>query len=63
VTRVVFSVDGLPQLTLTQAPYAYDWDASSYAPGPHQLTVQATGLAGDVTTQTLTVTVAAPTAQ
>jgi N-acetyl-anhydromuramyl-L-alanine amidase AmpD len=63
VTGVVFSVDGLPQLTLAQAPHAYDWDPSSYAPGTHQLTVQATGLAGDVTTQTLTVTVAAPSAR
>ncbi|HEY2373157.1 MAG TPA: N-acetylmuramoyl-L-alanine amidase [Gaiellaceae bacterium] len=63
VTSVVFSVDGLPQLTLAMAPYAYDWDASSYTPGEHQLTVQATGLAGDVTTQMLTVTVAAPSAQ
>jgi N-acetyl-anhydromuramyl-L-alanine amidase AmpD len=63
VTSVVFSVDGLPQLTLAKAPYAYDWDPASYAPGAHQLTVQATGLAGDVTTQTLTVTVAAPSAR
>jgi N-acetyl-anhydromuramyl-L-alanine amidase AmpD len=63
VTGVVFSVDGLPQLTLAKAPYAYDWDASSYAPGTHQLTAEATGLAGDVTSQTLTVTVAAPSAQ
>ena len=62
VTSVVFSVDGLPQLTLAKGPYAFDWDTSSYAPGTHQLTVEATGLAGDVTTQTLTVTVAAPSA-
>ena len=63
VTSVVFSVDGLPQLMLATAPYAYDWDASSYTPGAHQLMVQATGLAGDVATQTFTVTVAPPTAQ
>ena len=63
VTSVVFAVDGLPQLTLANGPYAYDWDAASYAAGTHQLTVQATGLAGDVTTQTLTVTVAAPSAR
>jgi N-acetyl-anhydromuramyl-L-alanine amidase AmpD len=63
VTSVVFSIDGLPQLTLDRGPYAYDWDAASYAPGTHQLTVQATGLAGDVTTQTLTVTLAAPSAR
>ena len=37
--------------------------ASSYMPGTHQLTVQATGLAGDVTTQTLSVTVEAPSAR
>jgi hypothetical protein len=63
VTSVVFSIDGLPQLTLARGPYAYDWDAASYASGTHQLTVQATGLAGDVTTQTLTVTLAAPSAR
>ncbi|HEX3224994.1 MAG TPA: N-acetylmuramoyl-L-alanine amidase [Gaiellaceae bacterium] len=63
VTSVVFSIDGLPQLTLDRGPYAYDWDAASYASGTHQLTVQATGLAGDVTTQTLTVTLAAPSAR
>jgi N-acetyl-anhydromuramyl-L-alanine amidase AmpD len=63
VTRVAFAVDGLPQATLTTAPYAYDWDTTSYAPGTHQLTVQAMGLAGDIATQTLTVTVAAPSAQ
>jgi N-acetyl-anhydromuramyl-L-alanine amidase AmpD len=63
VTRVEFAVDGLPQVTLTRAPYAYDWDPSSYAPGAHQLTVQATGLAGDVASQTFTVTVAAPSAR
>lgn len=63
VTSVVFSIDGLPQLTLVNAPWTYDWDASSYSPGTHELTVQATGLAGDVTTQTLTVTVAAPSAR
>jgi N-acetyl-anhydromuramyl-L-alanine amidase AmpD len=63
VTRVEFAVDGLPQVTLATAPYAYDWDPSSYAPGTHQLTVQATGLAGDVVMQTFTVTVAAPGAR
>lgn len=43
--------------------YAHDWNAASYAPGTHQPTVQATGLAGDVSTKTLTVTVAAPSAR
>lgn len=63
VTRVVFSVDGLPQVTASKAPYAYDWDSGSYTPGTHQLTVQAFGLEGDVATQTFTVTVAPPSAQ
>ena len=63
VTQVEFSVDGLPQVTVSKAPYAYDWNTTDTAPGPHQLTVRATGIEGDVATQTLTVTVAAPSAQ
>jgi N-acetyl-anhydromuramyl-L-alanine amidase AmpD len=63
VTQVEFSVDGLPQVTLAKAPYAYDWNANNSAPGPHQLTVRATGIEGDVATQTITVTVAAPSAR
>jgi N-acetyl-anhydromuramyl-L-alanine amidase AmpD len=63
VTHAVFSVDGLPQVTSTKPPYAYDWNADSYTPGAHQVTVQAFGLGGDVATQTFTVTVAAPSAQ
>jgi N-acetyl-anhydromuramyl-L-alanine amidase AmpD len=62
VARVEFSVDGLPQATVEKAPYAYDWNAAEAAPGAHQLTVRAVGIEGDVATQTLTVTVAPPSA-
>ena len=63
LARVEFLVDGLPQVTLTKAPYAYDWDTTSDAAGPHQLTVRAVGIEGDVATQTVTVTVAPPSAR
>ena len=62
VARVEFAVDGQQQATLAKAPYAYDWDTGTYAPGPHQLTVTAVGVQGDVATQSLTVTVAPPAA-
>jgi N-acetyl-anhydromuramyl-L-alanine amidase AmpD len=60
VARVEFSVDGLPQATLDKAPYAYDWNTAELTPGPHQVSVRAVGVEGDVATQTLTVTVAPP---
>jgi len=63
VARVEFSVDGLPQATVASAPYAYDWNTTDSAPGPHQLSVRAIGIEGDVATQTFTVTVAAPSAR
>jgi N-acetyl-anhydromuramyl-L-alanine amidase AmpD len=63
VTRVEFSVDGLPQVSVTRAPFAYDWDAGSAAPGTHVLTVRAFGVEGDVATQTFNVTVAPPSAR
>jgi|GEM_PF-3560307 len=63
VAHVEFDVDGAPAATATKAPYAYDWDTSGAAAGPHQLTVRAVGVEGDVATQTLTVTVAPPSAQ
>jgi hypothetical protein len=63
VARVEFSVDGLPQATLDKGPYAYDWNTSEVTPGTHQLSVRATGIEGDAVTKTITVTVAAPSAQ
>jgi hypothetical protein len=63
VTRVEFVVDGLVRGTATVAPYAYDWDTTGETPGRHQLTVRAVGRDGGVAEQSLTVTVAAPSAR
>jgi len=62
VAAVELSVDGVVGATLTKAPYAWDWDTSGYAPGPHRLDVQVTGVDGGVSAETLTVTVAPPSA-
>jgi N-acetyl-anhydromuramyl-L-alanine amidase AmpD len=62
VARVEFVVDAAVRATSTRAPYAYDWDTSVEAPGPHQLTVRAVGVDRGVAEQTFTVTVAPPTA-
>jgi N-acetyl-anhydromuramyl-L-alanine amidase AmpD len=62
VKTVEFLVDGTVVSTATKAPYAYDWDTSGEAPGPHTLVVRATGADGGVTEQTATVTVAPPAA-
>jgi N-acetyl-anhydromuramyl-L-alanine amidase AmpD len=63
VARVEFVVDGLVRGTASAAPYAYDWDTSGETPGGHQLTVRALGRDGIVAEQSLTVTVAAPSAR
>src|SRR5581483_3150294 len=63
VARVEFDVDGLPQVTQAKAPYAYDWNTTDEAAGTHQLTVRAYGIEGDVASQTITVTVAPPSAR
>jgi N-acetyl-anhydromuramyl-L-alanine amidase AmpD len=62
VAKVELSVDGVVGATLTKAPYAWDWDTSGLAPGPHELTVRATGVDGGVSEETLTVSVAPPAA-
>ena len=62
VGRVEFVVDGKLRATSTVAPYAYDWDTSLEAPGSHALAVRAVGADGAVAEQTLTVTVAPPSA-
>jgi N-acetyl-anhydromuramyl-L-alanine amidase AmpD len=62
VKTVEFVVDGTVVSTATKAPYAYDWDTSGEAPGPHTLTLRATGVDGGITEQTATVTVAPPAA-
>lgn len=63
VARVDFLVDGLVRATATAAPYAYDWDTSGETPGQHKLTVQVVGRDGGIAEQSLTVTVAAPSAR
>ena len=63
VTRVEFSVDGAVRGTAAAAPYAWDWDAAKEAPGPHQLLIRAIAADGSVAQQSLTVTVAAPSAR
>jgi hypothetical protein len=62
VARVEFVVDAKLVHTATEAPYFYDWDTSLEAPGSHALTVRAVGADGAVVEQTLTVTVAPPSA-
>jgi N-acetyl-anhydromuramyl-L-alanine amidase AmpD len=62
VARVEFVVDGKLLHSSTAAPYFYDWDTSLEAPGSHSLAVRAVGADGGVTEQTLTVTVAQPSA-
>jgi N-acetyl-anhydromuramyl-L-alanine amidase AmpD len=63
VARVEFVVDGVVRGAASAAPYAYDWDTSGEAPGRHQLTVRAFGRDGAVAEQSLTVTVAPPSAR
>ena len=62
VKSVQFLVDGSVLATVTKAPYAYDWDTSADAPGPHQLTMRVTGVDGGVSEQSVTATVAPPSA-
>ncbi|MEA2493450.1 MAG: large repetitive protein [Thermoleophilaceae bacterium] len=63
VARVEFVVDGLVRSSVTAAPYAYDWDATTETVGQHRLTVRAIGRDGVASEQSLTVTVAAPSAR
>jgi N-acetyl-anhydromuramyl-L-alanine amidase AmpD len=62
VASVEFDVDGVARGTATAAPYAWDWDTTHETPGPHQLTVKATGTDGTVVQQVVNVTVAGPSA-
>jgi N-acetyl-anhydromuramyl-L-alanine amidase AmpD len=63
LTRVEFAVDGTVRAAVTTAPYAYDWDTGAESAGPHRLTVRAVGADGQAAEQSLTVTVAAPSAR
>jgi N-acetyl-anhydromuramyl-L-alanine amidase AmpD len=62
VQKVEFFVDGSLRATSTKAPYAYDWDSSAEAPGPHALLVRVTGLDGGLVEQSATATVSPPAA-
>jgi N-acetyl-anhydromuramyl-L-alanine amidase AmpD len=62
VAKVDFYVDGVPRATGAKAPYAWDWDAGAESPGPHTLTVRATGVDRAVAEQSFSVTVAPPSA-
>jgi N-acetyl-anhydromuramyl-L-alanine amidase AmpD len=62
VARVELSVDGTVRATVAAAPYAYDWDTSGEAPGPHQLSIRAVGADGNAVTRSFTVTVSPPAA-
>jgi hypothetical protein len=44
------------------APYAWDWDTAQETPGQHQLSIRAIGADGTAAQQSLTVTVAGPSA-
>jgi hypothetical protein len=62
VARVEFSIDGTLVSTATAAPYAYDWNTSTAAPGQHSLLVRAVAPDGTAAQQSLTVTVGPPSA-
>ena len=58
---VEFLVDGAVRATLTQRPYALDWDTTSEAEGPHTLLVRALRSDGKLlASRTVVVTVANP---
>ncbi|MES1246414.1 MAG: N-acetylmuramoyl-L-alanine amidase [Actinomycetota bacterium] len=48
IDHVEFSVDGVVRGTAAAAPYAWDWDTTQDAPGPHVLVVRAVGKDGEV---------------
>jgi N-acetyl-anhydromuramyl-L-alanine amidase AmpD len=62
VAKAEFLVDGAVVGSVAKSPYAWDWDTTAYAQGPHALTVRVTGAAGAVAEKTVTVTVAPPAA-
>ena len=62
IDHVEFSVDGAVRSSPSVAPYALDWDTAQETPGQHQLTIRAVGADGTVAQQSLTVTVAGPSA-
>ncbi len=63
VGRVEFVVDGTVRGTSAAAPYSYDWDTGAETSGQHVLVVRAVGRNGATAQQSLTVTVAPPSAR
>ena len=57
VAKVELLVDDTVRATLTKAPYTWDWDTSTDAPGPHALTVRITGADGAMLDKSFSVTV------
>jgi hypothetical protein len=62
IDRVELSVDGVVRATLASAPYAWDWNTAQETIGQHVLLIRAIGADGTVAQQSLTVTVAGPSA-
>ena len=55
VTSVTFSIDGEPQLAITEPPYTFTFDPSSLEDGDHALQVAVTTSAGETATTALQV--------
>jgi N-acetyl-anhydromuramyl-L-alanine amidase AmpD len=62
VDHVEFSVDGVVRAGVATAPYAWDWNTAQETPGQHALLIRAIATDGTVAQQSLTVTVAGPSA-
>jgi Ca-activated chloride channel homolog len=60
--QVQMLVDDQPRATLTNPPYAFDWDATRETPGQHRLVIRATDAQGQTTERTYIMNVAAPPA-
>jgi VWFA-related protein len=58
--QMQFLVDDQTRQTLTQPPFAFDWDPTKETPGQHRLVIRSTDAQGQTTDKTYIVTVAAP---
>jgi len=58
VTKVEFSVDGLLRATDTTSPYGFTWDSTTVTNGTRNLSAKAFDAAGNVASDTISVTVA-----
>ncbi|MEW6207796.1 MAG: S8 family serine peptidase [Acidobacteriota bacterium] len=57
VASVNLQIDGASLGAVSQSSYNFTWNTTAAGDGPHTLTAQATDLAGNVSTQSITVTV------